>query len=159
MTLSEQELYEFVFNRSISENLIKETQIIAAKTQWIDAYLPAQFLLDVAENNDFINTYIKPIWAWGVLYSNFNYISVNITDKGVIQMLVEGTATVLGTDKLLNAKNEILQTVLTLLKRLDNYCQNQHDLGIEGFENYTGLLIPVGMISFAGRERYNQTPY
>jgi hypothetical protein len=159
MELQEQELYQIVFNRNLSENLIKESQITAAKTKWIDAYLPAQFLEDIETDEEFVLNYIKPIWAWGTVYSNFNYISTSITDKGVIQMLVEGTAAVLGTDKLLNTKNEILQTVITLIKRLDTYATEQEELGTAGFENYTGLEIEPMLIKFEGRERYNQTPY
>jgi hypothetical protein len=159
MTLSEQELYELVFNRSISEGLIKDTQIMAGYHQWVVSYLPAAFLLDIADNEEFIYNYIKPIWAWGILYSNFNYISTSITDKGVIQLLVENVASVLGTDKLLNTKNEILNLVNTLLNRLDDYCTKQKDAGVAGFENYDGLLINPSLIYFAGRERYNQNPY
>jgi len=159
MTLSEQELYQFIFNRELSEGLIKDTQIVAAYTRWIDAYIPAQFLIDIDDESEFIDEYIKPIWAWGTLYNNFNYISTAITDKGVIQMLIENTASILGTDKLLNTKNEILNTVLTLIKRLDTYATLQHEAGEVLFANYTGLLIDPYAITFHGRERYNKTPY
>ena len=159
MTLTEQEVYQLVFNRHLSDNLLKDAQIAAAQTRWIDAYIPVKFLNDIASDEEFIDKYLKPVWAWGTLYSNFNYIATNITDKGVIQMLVEGTATVMGNDMLLNTKNEILNNVLTLLKRLDNYAKLQNELGTAGYENYTGLLIEPMSIQFFGRARFNQTPY
>lgn len=153
MTLTEQELYQLVFNRNLSENLLKESQIKAAFQKWIVNYIGSDFLEVVKDDEEFINACIKPIWAWGVVYSNFHYLANNITDKGIIAMLIEGTASVLGMDKLSAAKAEILDNIFSLMKAFDECAKDKYN------NDYEGLLIAPVSITFFGDQRLNQTPY
>lgn len=153
ISLSEKELYQLVFNRSISENLLKESQINAAYQKWIVHYIGATFIEKIANDDEIINGYLKPIWAWGVVYSNFHYIANNITDKGVIAMLIEGTASILGMDKLNAAKAEMLDNIFSLMKAFSDYALLEYP------EDFSGLLIEPKAVEFFGNSRYNQTPY
>lgn len=164
LKLTEREVYSYAFNRNLSDNLIKQHQIDASFISWIADYLPEQFISDIysSEGDDydeFVEDYIKPIWSFGVLHDNFDYISLNITDKGVIQLLVEGTANLIGRDSRMDIKFEVRNTIYQLLKLLDRYATYQKKEENELFNNYTGLKMQPSMVKFVGKPRMNKIPY
>lgn len=153
MNLSENEVYQIAFNRNVSENLLKETQIKAAYMKWLTAYIGDTFLDIVKDDDDAVNNYLKPIWAWGVVYSNFHYIATNITDKGIVAMLIEGTASLISMDKMSAAKAEILDNIMSLLKLFNVYATENYP------DDYEGLVVNPYPFGYFGNERLNQTPY
>ena len=139
--ITNREVFEIAFNRSVSDGIIKPSQIIAAEHTWFDNIFDDDFVNDVRTNtenkyDDFIEKYIKPIVAWGVLYNNFDYISLNITDKGIIQMMIEGTANLVGRESRTDARNEIKNTIYILIERAGKYGEKMKKAGEEEFKNF-----------------------
>lgn len=160
--ITEAEVFQVTLNRNVSENLLKPTMIDAAFQQWLVDYIGADFVQEILDADSYsgdtiysgiTETYLKPIIAWGVIYNNFEYISTNITDKGVIQMLIEGTANLIGRDGRLDAKFELRNTIYQLIKSFDRYCK------LKEFENYKGLRLTPSFPKFYGRKRVNLHPY
>lgn len=164
MNLTETEVFSIAFNRNVSNNLLKQSQIDSSYINWVYDWIDGDFLSLVKENEDgnydeFIHNYIKPIWAWGVLYNNYNYIMLNITDKGVIQLLVEGTANIIGRDSRMDARFEIKENIYRLLRRLDIYCQEQKNLNNSLFSSYNGLKLTPSLFKYKKKETIVTNPY
>jgi hypothetical protein len=163
MKLTEREIFTLAFNRNLSDNLLKPHQIEASRVAWVDDYLPEKFFKAVktspADYSDLIEDYIKPVWAFGCVHNNFEHISLNITDKGVVLMLIEGTAALTDQAGRTNAKAELKQTVFHLLRRLENYCYEQKELNNPLFSDFTGLQLLAQSAIFKGRNQFNQIRY
>jgi len=164
MNLTESEIFQNVFNRDLTENLIKNNQIDAAYQSWIVDFLNDDFIKDLEENEDeqydtFIDDYIKPIWSWGVFYNNFNYLMFNFTDKGLIQLVAEGTHTFLSRDDKTAAKYEIRNNIHKLIQIMDRYCKSEKEKENPLFKNYTELKLKVGLPMFFERKPVNQIRY
>lgn len=177
MKLTELEIQNLVFNRSVTEGLIKDTQIKSSYhwvTNWIDeefmsileeSYLDASEDLEASEDPtlnpyyDFIEEYIKPIWAWGTLYDHFEYISLNITDKGIVQLVTEGTANLIGRDSRLDSKMETKNLCYNLIKRMHRFANTQKINGDPLFELYKPSKLTPSLVKFSGRESINKLPY
>ena len=156
--LTEREVYQFAFNRNMSDNLILQTQIEAAYKSWIVDYFGNNFAAKIKANesnalDELIESYVKPIWSFGVLHDNFYHITMNITDKGVIQMLIEGTANVMSDTRLATAKREIKSTIFRMLENMDLYCKSNE---IEGYE---GLKLETSHFRYQGSEKFNRIRY
>ncbi|MFW6272357.1 MAG: hypothetical protein ACOC2U_01090 [bacterium] len=156
------EVFEIAVNRTVSTGLIKPTQIIAAEEVWFEDILDDDFAALIRENkdgvyDDLIEDYIKPVIAWGTIYNNFDYISMNITDKGIIQMLVEGTANLVGRDSRIDARNEIKHTVHILVNRLFKYCEKKKSDNDVNYELFDYKYQPSAIV-FYGSDRQNLRP-
>lgn len=165
LQISENEIFNIAFNRNLSQGLIKKTQIDVAEEMWIREWISEEFyqnLLTDEEGDyfDFIDFFIKPIIAWGTVYNNFDYISTNITDKGILQMFVEGGATIIDRNSRFDAKMEILRTIYMLIRRMQRYGTSQKASDNILFENFevNNELTP-SIIKFYGSERLNLIPY
>ena len=161
--ITEREVFRIAFNRAMSDNLLKQTQIDAAKISWIYDVLPESFFADVEETpgdyTTLIEQYIHPIWAWGVVYNNFNYFTMQITDKGIVQMLIENTANVVSEQARNEAKMEIKQTIFNLIRRMDLYCKSKVAEDDPLFANYGSLKITPHLMHYVGEQRRNAIRY
>jgi len=159
MMITEAEVYNIAFNRNIESGLIKQSQIQIAKRNWIDSFIGSDFVKDIeADTNTYetlITQYIKPVIAWGVLYNNLNYFLFSVTDKGLIQLLVEGTASILDNQTKMEIKREIKNTIFGLLKELETYCfeEKQGSPGADLYKNFTGLELETSQAFFKGKSR------
>ena len=142
--ISENEVFDIVFNHNLSINLLKENQLNVSFVNWLFPYLNDEFLEEVVQNqedySEFIQEYIKPIMGWGILLDNFEYISMKITDAGMIHLIGEG-ATLIGRDSRYDTKLEIKQNIFNHLKRLDIFCKYQKKLNNSKYELYKELKI------------------
>lgn len=168
MLVTEQEIYNIAFNRDLGVGLIKPSQILVAQDIFISDYFNEAFynaLLLNTDNNytSYIDEYIKPIIAWGTLYNNFEYISTSITDKGIIQMLVENTALVLGRESKNDVKNEIKNTVYRLIKIARQYAKLQKDNDNLLFDVYDeedlNIVNDLSIIKYIGNDSFNLNAY
>ena len=124
MEIQESDIYRIAFNRTITANMLLPYQINAAKINWLHGYIDNTVLATLEANegdeyDDFINDYIKPIWAVGVVYSNFEYITNQLTDKGLIQLVFEGATNVVNSERIDDYKNELLDNICFLLRSLN----------------------------------------
>ncbi len=164
INITESEVFNIAFNRNLSQGLIKQTQIEVAEEMWVKQWIGEDFYnsLVTDEEDDyyeFIDKFIKPIIAWGTLYNNFDYISQNITDKGILQMFVEGGATIIDRDSRFDAKMEILRTVYMLIKRMQRYglVEKQENELFKNFEINEELKPSI--VKFYGKQRLNLKPH
>lgn len=132
------EIFEIALNRQVDSNLLKQSQIVATEQMYIYDIFNNEFIDKVLADtgntyNYLIENYIKPVIAWGIIYNNFEYLTMNITDKGILQMLIEGTANLVGRESRLDAKNEIKNTLNIFINRLINYCDKQKKSGNEDY--------------------------
>ncbi len=164
LNITESEVFNIAFNRNLSEGLIKQTQIEVAEEMWVKQWIGEEFYESLINNEDdnyyqFIDKFIKPIIAWGVLYNNFDYISQNITDKGILQMFVEGGATIIDRNSRFDARMEILRTVYMLIKRMQRYglAEKKDNALFANFE--INKELKPSIIKFHGKRRLNIIPY
>ena len=132
ITLSE--VFAITINRNIDVNILKSTQVIVAEEMYIYNVINNDFLDKVLSDTGntyttLINDYIKPIIAWGTIYNNFNYLITNITDKGIVYMIVEGTASLYGTKTIEETKREIHNTITILTDKLIKFSNKEKKLG------------------------------
>jgi len=163
MNLTEAEIFDITCNRRLAPGLLKDSQINAAYQNWIVSWFDEDFLElvegDPSTYQTLVDDYIKPVWAWGSIYNNFEYISTSITDKGIIQQLMEGTAIMIGRDSRMDIKLEIKSTIYFLLRRLNRYAIAQKNGGSNDFEKWKGLLLTPEIVTFKGRTKFNKIPY
>lgn len=163
MLITETEVYNIALNRNVGVGLLKPTQITTSEYSWFKNWVSPSFYNDVITTptgyTEFIEDYIKPIIAWGTIYNNFDYLILNITDKGIIQMLVEGTANIISRDNKLDAKFEIKNTCYNLIKRMRDYANEQKENGNALFVNYADSELTPAHVTFMGGRRSNMIPF
>lgn len=162
--ITEQEVFDIALNRDITPNLIKPSQIKVAQSVWVGKYfigtLYDRVLSNPSDYTTFIDEYLKPIVAWGTIYNNFEYITTQITDKGVIRLLVEDGAAPVGEEAKLNTKREIRKTVYELIKLAQMYAESERDEGNSLFSDYESPDSELNTIKYHSyRDSYNQIPY
>lgn len=118
--VDQNEVAKLVFNRSVDPNIIKGSMIDVAQENFLHNYLGDFYYTMINDDNyiDYIESYFKPIIAWGVLYNNFETISFSVTDKGLYVLAAEGGAQLLSRDKLYDSKLEIKRNLTTLIKQM-----------------------------------------
>jgi hypothetical protein len=161
--ISEAEVISLVFNRNIQYGTLKQTHIDVAEMVWGEKYLGSDFYkLIVASPSDYtdlIEGYYRPLVAWGTLYQSFEYLSTQITEKGIIQMLGEGTANLLDRTTRGDMKLEIRHICLKLAEKMQTYCAQQHEALNPLFADYEPAEISTVSFGYYGKLRMNQTPY
>ncbi len=163
--ISEADVYSIAFNRNVSTGLIKSTQIHVAEDMWVKSFISEDFYNELTKEENledyysFIDNYIKPIIAWGVLYNNYDYLTQNVTDKGIIQMLVEGTATVIDRNSRFDGKMEIKRTVYRLIKMMQEYGLNEKIKENALFKDFDITKLSPAIIKYHGGERTNLKPH
>lgn len=85
MTASE--VIELAFTRNISTDHIKQSDIDTAQIRYVDAYIEGY-----DSESEFFNTYCKPVIAFGVATDIIHRIDMELSDRGIQQMLSDGAA-------------------------------------------------------------------
>lgn len=161
--ITKDEVVNLVFNRNVDGNILKPSMVDLAQFKYLQKYLGDLYndILDSEDDdyNDFVEDYVKPVIAWAVLYENFDYISLNITDKGILQMVVEGTANLIGRDSRYDFKMELRRNLFTLIQLMQNEVLKEKNNNNDLYKNYNSKFKP-SMIHFVeGNQRYNIRPY
>jgi len=90
--ITKSEIISAAFSRNIDTAHIKDADIDIAVRKYVNAYVS-----DYSGKTSFINTFIKPVIAFGVACDIFHRLAAEITDRGVVAMVSDG-ATILNTD-------------------------------------------------------------
>lgn len=159
--MDEQEVSKFIFNRNIDNDIIKGSMIDMAQESILYTYL-GDFYTKMVENYDdyveYIDIYLKPIVAWQVLYSNFDYISYSITDKGMIAMLAENLGSLLGREQKVDSKMEIKRNIYTLVKQVLRIFDYEKKSKNPLFLDFEMKELP-SIIKYKAGEKKIKTPY
>ena len=161
--ITKDEVVNMFFNRNVDSSILKSTMIELSSFKYLNTYL-GDLYNDIIENEngdytDFIEDYIKPVLSWAVLYDNFEYITLNITDKGIIQMVVEGTANLIGHDARYDFKMEIKRNLFSFIHKMQNKALKEKEDNNELFKNYNPESRPSLMTFREGNIRFNIRPY
>jgi hypothetical protein len=80
------EVISLALTRTIREGQIKASDISLARAKYVNTYLTGT----IDETSTFYANYVKPVIAYGVIVDIWDRISVEVTDRGVQQMLAQG---------------------------------------------------------------------
>ena len=162
MLVTKTEIAETIFNRGVDPQVINEIDIRDAEDLWVRQWVGDQFYNDIKTNPqdyfEFIEDYIKPIIATGVLYSNFESIITQITDKGYIQLLAEGGASQVSDVLRESTKRGYYMKLMRLIKVMQNdglVLKNDEDPLFQNFEK----LGDTRIIRMRGPERKTNVVY
>lgn len=159
--MDENEVFKFISNRNIDTDIIKPTMIDVAQENFLLNYF-GDFYLNMIDNSDdyieYIDTYLKPIVAWSVLYLNYDYISYQITDKGIIQLLMDNTAALISRDNKVDAKMEIKRNIYTLIKQVQRVFEKENKNGNPLFKDFKIDRVP-SLIKYKSEPKKINIPY
>jgi hypothetical protein len=162
--ITEDEVYEIALNRNVSRGLIKPSHVSAAERIWVDTYFSSEFMEEIRADLDsyreYIDMYIKPIIAWGVIASYFEYITTQITDKGVVQLFnLEGGAGIIGRDSRYDIKLEIRNLVYRLIRIAQSEAKRLKEDEDPLYENYAETETIPSLVFYSGKSSLNLRPY
>ena len=80
---------EKYFARNIDISFIKKEHFSVAESMYLFPYFVSPF----EYKEDFFNLYVKPVIALGVIVNLFHTMSVEFSDRGLIEMISEGART------------------------------------------------------------------
>jgi len=103
MTITE--IINTVFSRNISEDHFLPSDINMAKQMYVDQYISGY-----DEDSIFYIDYCRPVIAYGVVVNTFHRLSSEVSDRGIVEMLSDGSRLV---DK--DGKAAILREYETML--------------------------------------------
>lgn len=133
MLITQEEVRDYVFTRNVSPQLISAGDIADAEEYWFRYWVGDAFYDAVigapTDYTDFLNEGVKPCISTGLLYTNFDRIITQITDKGYIQMLTEGGAQLVGDDLRGDTKRAIYYKLMRLIGRMQDYAEAQKESG------------------------------
>lgn len=157
--VDQNEIAKLVFTRSVDPNIIKGSMIDVAQENYLYNYLGDFYSIMINDDDyiDYIESYFKPIIAWGVLYNNFETISFSITDKGLYVLAAEGGAQLLSRDNKYDSKLEIKRNLTTLIKQMLKIFEVEKKTGNLLFKDFEYIKIP-NMINYAFEEK-KMMPY
>jgi DNA-binding transcriptional regulator YhcF (GntR family) len=84
MTITE--IINTVFSRNISEDHFLPSDIKMAKSQYVDSYISGY-----DEDSIFYIDYCRPVVAYGVVVNTFHRLSSEISDRGIVEMVSDGS--------------------------------------------------------------------
>lgn len=137
--ISPDEVINIALSRNISDEHIREADIEVAEWEYVRSYI-GEDLYDLVKANtanvydDFIEDYVKPVLAYGVVFNIFERLVAEISDRGVVQMLSEG-ATVMDAESRQRTKHEYLKALVVYLEKMTNYLDNTEDAIFEDYED------------------------
>lgn len=139
MTASE--VIQLAATRGLSVNHIKDTDIAISKKLYVTSYIEDT----IDEDSTFFETYCKPVIAYGVIVQIWNRIATELTDRGTVQMAIQGAV------QSAEASNKALKEYSRTLSRLIDIMQ---EAAIdEGFEVVGDYYSEVMMSDEAQEER------
>ena len=140
LLIQNNEISEIAFSRGISEGLFLPSQILAVQRMWFADWVSSEFYSDVIDNvNDyysFIDDYVKPVIAFGAIYTNFESVTSSLTDKGLIRIQAEGVFQVVDDLTKTMSKTEYKQIAYSLIQDMRAFCEKEKKAGNSLFESY-----------------------
>ena len=133
------EVIGLALTRSIRPEHIKESDIALARARYVDAYLSGT----INENSAYYTNYVKPVIAYGVIVDIWPAISVEVTDRGVQQMLAQGAT----QNK--DSADSALQNYSIKLSRLIDLMQRNAPSGVVPVGEYSkdiNIANPVNVL-------------
>lgn len=158
--IDQNEIIKIVFDRNVDSLIIKPSMIDISQENYLWEFL-GDFYLKMLNNDEYIEyieMYLKPIVAWGVLLNNFDGISFQITDKGLFTLLSESGAQLLGSENIYNSKIEIKRNLFTLIKIMLRNFEYEKENGNELFEDFKVIKYPK-MIKYDFSEKIIRNLY
>jgi hypothetical protein len=80
------EIIELALVRTMRPEHIKQADIDAAKARYVEAYISGNY----QGATTYYNNYVKPVIAYGVIVDIWPAISVEVSDRGVQQLVNQG---------------------------------------------------------------------
>lgn len=161
--VTENEVTFLGFNRNLQLGTIKQAHIDVAEMVWCELYLGQTFYKHILNNTgdytELVEDYCKPLVSWGTLYQSFEYLSVQITEKGIIQMVSEGVANLLDRTTRGDMKLEVRHICLKLAEKMQRYCKEKKAAGDSLFQLYDPVNITTNSFGYYGKIRTNQIVY
>lgn len=107
------EVISLALTRTIRDGQIKDSDISLARDKYVSVYLSGV----IDEQSAFYINYVKPVIAYGVIVDIWNRISVEVTDRGVHQMLAQGATHLQdASDRALRSYSMKLNELITLMQ-------------------------------------------
>jgi len=150
------EIITLVSTRNIDEGHILSTEIAVAENDYVKAAIGADLYAEVVDDvvtyAAFIETYIHPVLAYGVLSNIWNRLGVEVTDRGVNSFTGEGITTPQVQDKA-NTLFEIRQRLSSLQRSMIDYAETEYpDL----FDDELDYVTDEVSFYSERQKRYNQ---
>lgn len=108
--ITKSEVISLALTRNLSDDHILDSDISVAVEMYVNAYLD-----NITYLSSIYDAYVKPVIAFGVIVNIFHRISYEITDRGMVAMVSQGTSTV-DRDGKLDLQAEIRTHLYKLIK-------------------------------------------
>jgi hypothetical protein len=93
---------------------VKQSDIDLAKARYVDAYISGNYL----QNTTYYSNYVKPVIAYGVIVDLWPSIAVEVSDRGVQQLVAQGaTQNEAAADKAWLQYSRKLMRLMDLMQR------------------------------------------
>lgn len=100
--------------RALRPEHIKQSDIDLAKARYVDAYISGNYL----QNTTYYSNYVKPVIAYGVIVDLWPSIAVEVSDRGVQQLVAQGaTQNEAAADKAWLQYSRKLMLLIDLMQR------------------------------------------
>lgn len=100
--------------RALRPEHIKQSDIDIAKARYVDAYISGNYL----QNTTYYSNYVKPVIAYGVIVDLWPSIAVEVSDRGVQQLVAQGaTQNEAAADKAWLQYSRKLMLLIDLMQR------------------------------------------
>jgi hypothetical protein len=109
--ITKSEIIETALTRNISEDHILDTDISTAVAKYVTPYVTSPIDVD----GSFYDNYVKKVISFGVIVDIWNRIAFEITDRGIVQMQMQGAGAINEQNKTL-LKAEYSNTLNTLIE-------------------------------------------
>jgi len=109
--ITKSEIIETALTRNISEDHILDTDISTAVAKYVTPYVTSPIDVD----GSFYDNYVKKVISFGVIVDIWNRIAFEITDRGIVQMHMQGAGAINEQNKTL-LKAEYSNTLNTLIE-------------------------------------------
>ena len=124
------EILTIVSTRNIDEGHILPAEIAIAENDYVKNAIGADLFAAVVTNtgaayDDFIDDYIQPVLAYGVLSNVWNRLGVEVTDRGINNFTGEGITTPQVQDKQ-NTLFEIRQRLSSLQRSMIDFAEENY---------------------------------
>jgi hypothetical protein len=108
------EVISIALVRALRPEHVKQSDIDLAKARYVDAYISGNYL----QNTTYYSNYVKPVIAYGVIVDLWPSIAVEVSDRGVQQLVAQGaTQNEAAADKAWLQYSRKLMRLMDLMQR------------------------------------------